>query len=180
MVGRDALKALAVLACTSNVTIKMSSRPQSRVYHTAVGVGRKLYVWGGNSKPKIQATIVENFDVLSQAWEKRKQFKGSLPDGFYDMATATDGDYVYSFGGRTASGVYSNAVYQFNLSTLECRELVPANPSHAPKKAYGSGLVIFNEKLVIFGGYNDNRQTDDLHVFDLRTSEFEETKFPYF
>lgn len=149
-----------------------SPGPQSRVYHTAFGVGQKLYVWGGNSKPKIQPTIIESFDVLSQAWEKQKQLKGCLPDGFYDMAIATDGEYVYSFGGRTASGAYSNAVYQFNLSTLDCRELIPANPSHAPKKAYGSGLVKLNEKLVVFGGYNDSRQTDDLHVFDLKTSEF--------
>lgn len=153
----------------------MSSRsvqPAARRSHAAVGAGTKQYVWGGH--PVSSTTTLESFDILSLTWEKPKRLLGSLPDGLWDMAITSEGDTAYSFGGRTGSYpacTYFNTLYQINLSTLECKELVPENPSQAPTKTACSGVVYFNGKLVVYGGYTGQERTDELHVFDLRTSE---------
>ena len=155
-------------------------QPQPRESHAAVAVGEKLFVWAGDcGSTKIQTTTIESFDVPSGIWEQPQQLHGSLPDGLYGMAVASDGKSAYTFGGRSGSHpnyTYYNTVYQINLSTLECSELVPKDLSFAPKKSYGSGMVLFNDKLVVHGGYTGQDWTDDLHVFDIKTSECESSK----
>lgn len=150
-------------------------QPQPRENHAAVGVGKKLFVWAGDcGSSKIQTTTVESFDVSSGTWEQPQRLHGSLPDGLYGMAVASDGENAYSFGGRSGSHskyTYYNTLYEINLSTFECNELVPRDLSFAPKKKKGSGMVLFESKLVIHGGYTGQDWTDDLHVFDIRTSE---------
>ena len=146
-----------------------SSQPLPRSSYAAVGVGRKLYVWGGyNSSHTIQTAALEIFDET--AWQHPQQLRGRLPDGLSCMAATADGEIAYTFGGTTDT--YCNTLYQINVSTLECIELVPVNPSHAPKKTSGSGIVHFKDKLVVYGGYTGQVQTSELHVFDLKTSEY--------
>lgn len=154
----------------------MSRQLQPRRNHAAVGVGKKLYVWGGNTgdSTKIPSTTLENFDVSSLTWGQPQRLDGFLPDGLWGMAITSDGEDAYTFGGRTGSYpkcTYFNTLYYVNPSTLQCRELVPGNPSQAPKKASGCRMVHFNGKLVVHGGYTGGGRTDQLHVFDLKTSE---------
>lgn len=147
-------------------------QPQPRYGHAAVGVGKKLLVWGGRGgSTKMQSTTVETFDVSSETWEQPQQLRGSaLPDDLYGMAVANDGESAYLFGGSTGSA-YFNTLYQINLTTLVCRELEPATLSNVPKKKSGSGMVYFKDKLVVYGGYTGLDWTDEVHVFDLRKSE---------
>lgn len=154
----------------------MSSRqPQSRAKHAAVGVGRKLFVWGGESgSAKIQTTTIESFDVISQQWDPPRQIRCPLPDGLMSMAVATDGESAFFFGGSfgaSGSYTYSNKLYLVDLSTLQCRELVPRTPSRAPKKVSGCAMVYFNQKLVVYGGYTGQQRENKLYVFDMTTSE---------
>lgn len=147
-----------------------SKEPLPRKRHAAVGVGQKLYVWAGDG-PNVQTTAFESFDVCSEAWELPRHLKGaSLPAGFNNMAVATDGKKAYTFGGAIGDYPYFNTLCEIDLSTLECRELIPKTTSHAPKKS--SRMVYFNQKLVVHGGFMDAGVTDELMVFDLRTSEF--------
>ena len=150
----------------------LSRHPQPRLYPTAVGVGRKLYIWGGKGDSiKIPTTSIESFNVSSLTWEQTKQFHGSLPDCLWDVAVTSEGEVAYSFGGMNVDSRF-NTLYEFNFSTQRCRELVPENPSNAPMKKSGSGMVFFNQKLVVHGGSpGRNRGTDDLHVFDLTMSK---------
>ena len=153
----------------------MASRePLARIRHAAVRVGQKLYIWGGYGRAaKVDTTTVESFDVLSGTWLQPNHLRGSLPDQLCGMAVTTDGVSAYSYGGRTGSApnhTYYSTVYQIDPSTLECKELVPSNPSQAPKQTYGNGVVYFNQKLVVHGGQMDRDRTAKLHVFDLRTS----------
>jgi len=152
----------------------MSSRePRPRSRHAAVGVGQKLYVWAGHG-PNIHTTTVERFDVCSEAWDPPWQLKGAaLPEGFNNMAVATDGKKAYTFGGAIGDYPYFNTLYEVDLSTLECRELAPKTTSHAPKKS--SQMVYFNHKLVVHGGFMGPGVTGELMVFDLRTCEYWES-----
>jgi len=114
----------------------MSSRqPPPRRHHVAVGVGQKLYIWGGEGDLlKIQPTSIESFSVLLDTWERPQQLHGSLPDSLYDVAYTSDGQIAYFFGGRDGSQ-YIHTLYEIDLSTQNCRQLIPTNPSRAP---YGS------------------------------------------
>lgn len=151
----------------------MSRQPQSRYLHAAVGVGQRLYVWGGKSISSMQTTTIESFDVSLEMWEKPQQLQDPLlPDGLYGMAVVSSGKNAYSFAGRTRSRSYFNTLYQIDLATLKCRELVQASSSQAPKKTCGSAMVHFKDMLVVHGGYTGEERVDELHVFDLRTSEF--------
>jgi len=68
-------------------------------------------------------------------------------------AAATVTRVPVQFGGACVSHPHLSlsSLYQIDLSTLQCRELVPTNGSPVPKK--GSRMVYFNEKLVVYGGY---------------------------
>ena len=147
-------------------------QPQPRYGHAAIGVGKKLLVWGGRGgSTKMQSTTVKSFDVSSKTWEELQQLCGSaLPNDLYGMAVANNGKSAYLFGGSTGSA-YFNTLYQINLMTLVCREMEPATLSNVPKKKSGSGMVYFKDKLVVYGGYTDLDWTDEMHVFDLRKSE---------
>ena len=153
----------------------VAGEPQARYYHAAVGVGQTLYAWGGDGgRTLVQASTVECLDVPSATWQEPRQLRGHpLPDRLHAMAVTADGERAYSFGGSTGSGK-SNAVYVYevNMTSLECRELAPASASPAPSKKYGSGMVHYQHMLVVYGGFtSDLHPTDELHVFDLNTSE---------
>ena len=151
----------------------VAGEPQARYYHAAVGVGQTLHVWGGHGGgTSVQASTVECLDVPSATWQEPRQLRGHpLPDRLDNMAVTADGERAYSFGGDTGSG-FSNAVYEVNMTSLECRELAPASASPAPSKKEGSGMVHYQHMLVVYGGLtSEGRPTDELHVFDLNTSE---------
>lgn len=151
----------------------MARQPTARVWHAAVGVGGKVFVWAGyNNSTTIQTTTVESFNVSALTWEQPRQLNGSLPDGLQKAAVTGDGENFYFFGGCTRSGCI-NTLYEINPCTLLCRELLPRGPSDSPSKQEGSGCVYFKNKLVVYGGYTSKEQyTDDVHIFDLDKSEY--------
>ena len=154
----------------------VAGEPRARYFHAAVGVGQTFYAWGGNGgRTSVQASTVECLDVPSATWQEPQQLRGHpLPDRLDAMAVTTDGERAYSFGGRTgsANSTACNAVYEVNMTSLECRELAPASASPAPSKKEDSGMVHYQHKLVVYGGCtSEGRLTDELHVFNLNTSE---------
>ena len=93
---------------------------------------------------------METFDVPSETWQQPQELRCSLPDNLCAMAVARDNENAYFFGGASGTRLnvtYFNTLYQLNLSTLECKELVPRNPSQAHVKQSDSGMVLFKNKL---------------------------------
>jgi len=152
----------------------MSSRePRARAWHAAVGVGDKLFIWGGGGdSTRIQTTTLEVFNVNSLSWEQTRQLKGSLPDSLCSAAVTVTSqkESFYSFGGYTLPGHYIDTVYEINPSTLLCRELPPNSPSHAPEKQQGSRSVYFENKVVVYGGNTDQGRPNEVRVFNLEKS----------
>ena len=157
---------------TCSYLLQMSSRePRARAWHAAVGVGDKLFIWGGGGdSTRIQTTTLEVFNVNSLSWEQTRQLKGSLPDSLCSAAVTSQKESFYSFGGYTLPGHYIDTVYEINSSTLLCRELPPNSPSHAPKKQQGSRSVYFKNKVVVYGGNTGQGRPDEVHVFNLEKS----------
>ena len=154
-------------------------QPLPRREHAAVGIGSKLYVWGGyGGSSKIKTTALETFDVTSVQWEQPQLLNGSsMPDGLWGMAVTSDGETAYCCCGVTGSHpnyTYYNTVFQITPSQHLCKELQPTSPSDArPQETSYSRVVRFQDKLVLYGGYTGQRSTNELHVFDLKKSECE-------
>ena len=150
-------------------------QPVPRKHHAAVGIGSKLYVWGGyGGSSKIKTTALETFDVTSVQWEQPQLLNvSSMPDGLRGMAVTSDGETFYCCCGQAGS-TYYNTVFEITPSLHLCKELQPTSPFDArPQGTIGSRVVRFHDKLVLFGGYTGQRWTNELHVFDLITSECE-------
>ena len=154
-------------------------QPLPRYRHAAVGIGSKLYVWGGyHGSSKIKNTAVEVFDVTCAKWEEPQQLDGStMPDGLYGMAVTSDGETAYCCCGQTGfnlpNATYYNTVFEITPSQHLCKELQPTSPSLMPEGTRGSRIVQFQDKLVLHGGYTGRKHTNELHVFDLKKSECE-------
>ena len=150
-------------------------QPLPRSWHAAVGIGSKLYVWGGDGgSSKIKTTALETFDVTSVQWEQPQLLNGSsMPDGLQAMAVTSDGETAYCCCGRAGSTRY-NTVFEITPSHHLCKELQPTSPSDArPQGTSASRVVQFQDKLVLYGGYTGQRSTNELHVFNLKKSECE-------
>ena len=159
----------------ASVSQSSGREPRARGGHAAVSSSRHMLVWGGGggSGVMMNTSTVEIFDVISATWRDPRQLSGqSLPDGLHYMGIAAlDGDKAYSFGGRTGSTCI-NDLLEIELTSLQCRHLVPAEGSAPPPSAReGSALVCYRKNLVMYGGFTDDGQSDELHVFDLNTSE---------
>ena len=153
-------------------------QPLPRTRHAAVGIGSKLYVWGGyGGSSKIKTTALETFDVTSVQWEQSQLLDGSsVPDGLRDMTVTSDEETAYCCCGQTGSFpnyTYYNTVFEITPSQHLCKELQPTSPSLMPEKTSGSRVVRFQDKLVLFGGSTGQRRTNEVHVFDLKKSECE-------
>ena len=155
----------------ASVSQPSGREPQARHCHAAVSSNRHMLVWGGGGGGH-ETSTVEIFDVISATWRDPRQLRGqSLPDGLHDMEIALDGDNAYSFGGWTGS-THINDLLEIELTSLQCRHLVPAEGSAPPPSARtGSGMVSYRRKLVTYGGLIGGGWSDELHVFDLNTSE---------
>lgn len=160
------------------VRVMASKEPQARESHAFVGAGQKLHIWGGFfGRHNAIDTKLQTFNVISQTWERPQELRGSCPDGLYNMAVTSDGESGYLFGGTTGVSpkkIYYNSLHKFDPSTLQCKELVPKNPSRAPQKTAGSDMVFYDQKLVVYGGRTGSGAAavqNYLSVFDLRTSE---------
>ena len=149
-------------------------QPLPRDDHAAVGIGSKLYVWGGSGgSSKIKSNAVEVFDVPSISWKESKVIKGSdMPDGLHGMAVTSDGETAYCCCGRTGS-TFHNTVFEITPSQHLCKELQPTSHSLMPEGTSGSRVVRFQDKLILYGGWTGRGETNELHVFDLKKSECE-------
>ena len=139
----------------------------SRWGHAAVGVGQTLLVWEGGGVE--ETSQVERFDVVSTTWRDARRLQGdSLPVGLRYMAVTSDGETGYVFGGFYSGGT-SDKLFAINLTSLECRELVPSpQSSYRPGPRIVSAMVYSEGRLVMYGGSGGNREVE---VFDLNKSE---------
>ena len=143
--------------------------PPPAVGHVAVPIGNKIYRWGGKSSGQ-RRNVVDVFDVSKEQWECLTTC-GPPPLGIENCAYTAIGSSLFTFGGYDGCSYY-NSIHQLDTETMEWRELVPRNPSDAPQQKSICGMVsLDDDQLVVFAGYTEHGQTDELHVFDTKKSE---------
>ena len=146
--------------------------PAPRRGHCGVGYDGQLYVWGGlGNKPGIiPASVVDVFDYHTGLWEQRRTSEGSVPRGVIYSAYALLGSKVYMYGGWDGGRRFDSFHY-LDLSSLEWGEVKPVNWADGPLKKSNAKMVVYGDKLVLFGGYLDsNEYTNELHTYSTTDS----------
>lgn len=171
----------------------MEEEPSPRCGPFSATVGGQFYIWGGctedfsNEKSEVAKTL-HVFNLESRSWES-KSIAGDPPTGLYAGACASAGNHLYMFGGTGGQDSYSCLR---RLDTKTSTWTQPANqPCPTVRKGW-CGMVSYDSKLVIFGGYgipsgpiqsgaaftklpgkltNGVGWTNELHTFDLKKGE---------
>ena len=158
--------------------------PSPRWGHYSAAVGGQLYVCGGHTKDFAEESemSVHSFNQCTERWQT-KPVKGG-PHLYYGACTSSSRN-IYLYGGIDGSCRH-DSLYQLDADSLEWSQL----PSGPTRKA-GCGMVSYEGKLILFGGYGtpsgptqpgaefienfgftDGRGwTNELHMFDVQKGE---------
>ena len=127
----------------------------------------KIYEFGGNGENKDLDTV-EVYDPDSDSW---KYANTKLPTARFDMIAQEINGIIYVIGGVTSSGTKLSVNEAFNPST-ETWQIKASLPS--PTR--GMGSCVYNNKIYIFGGYNNRGSSDKVFVYDPSTDYWSEKK----
>ena len=123
--------------------------PAARLYHQAVSIDGKVYMWGGAGN--VNPTVVEVFDHCTETWRKYIT-KGKPHPGVYSVACTACEGHLYAYGGMGGAG-HLAVLSKLDVSTLTWSRLSLKDPN-GPMRKWECGLVCFHGCiLTVFGGY---------------------------
>ena len=150
-------------ACRSSPPL--STEPAPRAYHFSSTVAGQTYIYGGNTLgAEDDEKSVFGFLQKEEVW-KRHTTTGTPPGTLNEGACTSVGDVIYMYGDYN-----SRSEVQGGLYSLDVREMKWSKVSNGPRLS-GCGIAHRKNKLVVFGGYGDNRRSNELHIFDLEEGE---------
>ena len=173
----------------SSIVLEMASslsEPSPRWGHYSAAVGGQILVWGGRTKDfskenRELSVSVHSFNPCLERWQATST-TGKCPPCLTISACTSSGHHLYLYGGSDGSK-FHDSLYQLDTDSLEWSQL----PS-GPMRKSGHGMVSYEDKLILFGGYgipsgptqpgaefiknskhSDGRGwTNELHMFDIK------------
>lgn len=139
--------------------------PQSRYGHVAIGYKHKVFVWGGRTKtcsPSDKSKL-DSFDLRTELWVQLDVI-GNPPRGLIHCASASEGPSAYVYGGGDGE-MDHDTLHRLHLDELAWTR-VPCEGTNSPGRKNGARMVLWNERLVLFGGYGDLPPSTDQPVVD--------------
>ena len=145
------------------------AQPSPRSLYFSAAVVDKLYVWGGDGVPgeSVVTSIVHHYDPDSETWNTNT-CEGPHSPSIRDGACASAGHHLYTYGGWDEGGNDQGTLYQ--LDTRSRRWKLISNEGGPMKKA-GSRMIIYDSKIVLFGGSTNSGMTNELHTFNLKEGD---------
>jgi len=145
--------------------------------HSAVilkGLPNMLIFGGSDANGKL-SNMVYNYNIEKRNWAIMKT-SGSIPEGRIDFTAEVteDGKKMIVLGGMGKA--WYNDLYSLSLINGEWTKIISKNPPVA--RTCHSG-IIYNNKLVIFGGLKSwfaDGYLNDLHEFNFNTLTWREIK----
>eukprot|EP00906_Rhabdomonas_costata_P022917 RCo033008 len=143
--------------------------PSTRYCHTAVMHDNKMVVFGGkcggrNSNKRL--ADMYSFDLETATWTV-VDATGDKPCSRSAHICVVYCGKMLMFGGRNADGRCCEDLYEFSFSNNEWRKVeVPAMWSNLFVRARHS-VVVHNDKLVTFAGWNGKKKLNDLFQYNL-------------
>jgi hypothetical protein len=137
-------------------------------------VGTAVYVLGGRTAFEADETLSDlwRFDVPAASWSL-VHVSGAVPPPLSYHAMASDGPWIYLFGGCTNDHGRSNALYRLDTRSHEWSCVHPHVPADAPNAAStapcprgGPGLAGVDGTVFVGFGYNGHEEQSDLWRLD--------------
>ena len=144
--------------------------PSPRSHHFSAAVVDKLNVWGGGGGlgESVVTSIIHHYDPDSETWNTNT-CEGPHPPGIRWGACASAGHHLYTYGGRDEGGNEQGTLHL--LDTRSRRWKLISSEGGRPMEKTGCGMIIYDSKIVLFGGFSNNRNTNELHTFNLKEGE---------
>ena len=131
-------------------------------------INSRVYVWGGLTASG-DTSHLANLNILDSRAEKwlSRPITGQHPPGYKDCAAAQHANLLYVYGGSDEHNKYRGSLYCLDLDLLSWTELSP-HIQGGPKRKR-CGMVVQEDKIILFGGSTGAGYTDELHMFNLST-----------
>jgi len=140
--------------------------PTPRSAHSAVVHENKMYIYGGWEGHQSQNDFyIYNFDTA--VWSKQEIIGDSLP-ALRSHNAVVHGDCMYVTGGFGEEKGHSEHLYKVDLKTFESS--VVQIKGSSPCGRSRSRATIFQDKLLILGGWDRKSYFADMHEFSFKNS----------
>ena len=147
------------------------SEPSPNEGHVSALVDGKVYVWGGTTGGIEDPATINYFQPLSESWSWSVCVGDNHP-GLQFAACASAGHHLYVYGGCDKELRAYSSLHQLDLRTNTWRMI--SSDHDGPRRKRASGLVDLSSHLLLIGGRDeDNKDTDEIHMFDLKKGEKE-------
>jgi serine/threonine protein kinase/N-acetylneuraminic acid mutarotase len=148
--------------------------PTPRQYHTAVAVGKKIYIFGGNDRKSNYFNELYSFDTETRVWEKKvPNQRGCKPPVLSRHTAAAHGKKIYFFGGQNLENPFLNDTYSVDVETLSWQRLNTTGNIPSIRVSHTSSVV--GNKMYVIGGYffksiTHQNAYNDVFCLDLATN----------
>eukprot|EP01104_Vermistella_antarctica_P015965 TRINITY_DN534_c0_g1_i1.p1 TRINITY_DN534_c0_g1~~TRINITY_DN534_c0_g1_i1.p1 ORF type:complete len:621 (-),score=109.22 TRINITY_DN534_c0_g1_i1:99-1961(-) len=138
-------------------------KPVARFGHTCTALADSLLIVGGRGISK-HLNEVWRFSFDEETWSRFSTSKGG-PDGRAGHTTTLSADHklLWVYGGHCARQKHDKAVYSLDWEANTWRKF--KGNSTSPHSRSGHTVVMYDEKLLVFGGYDGHKYFNDLHQF---------------
>jgi len=162
--------------------------PCARSSHglSVVDKGRRLVLYGGESKPRTPldaeerlwfADREEDDEDGNEVWQWRCII---IPSGdpqpsarIAHSQAAIDDRFVFVFGGRSGIAMEEQAMNDLWMLDTKLLQWTEVEAEGAPERRSFHRMVADRNYLYVFGGCGENDRLADLHRFDVRSHEWE-------
>ena len=151
------------------------SEPSPRYSPYTAAVSGQVFLTGGRTKNFDEdknklLSSVHTFDVYEESWRERR-VEGPAPPGLYDGAcTSTPSGHTLQVYGGFDGSLDQASLHKLDINSLNWTQLATPDSS-GPMKKRGCGMIAYDYKLLLFGGWTGSEYTNNLHLFDLREGE---------
>ena len=166
--------------------------PDPRSYSYSAAIDGELCVWGGKGEA---TTSVQVYDSCLELW-KEVHTHGPTPPGLHGGASAHSERYLFVYGGVKDDGSCSGCLHRLDTKTSSWTQLA-AHSADAPMKKSGCAIIVYENSVIIIGGWgtrngpiqpgsewlcedeheyedpNTKGLTNEMHKYDLREGEIE-------
>lgn len=144
--------------------------PGARDGHAACISEGFMYIFGGFEEEKQEfSDTVFRFELKTCTWQALYQLTSDILKRDF-LTSVVINDKIYLFGGRSYNGpFYDNKILELDLQAMNW--CLPVIEGYKPVGRRSHSAVVVNNKMVIFGGYNDvtDEHFNDFNVFDPKT-----------
>ncbi|KAK9481329.1 hypothetical protein V1514DRAFT_323551 [Lipomyces japonicus] len=181
--GAEPMNDLWVIECGSlNVRQiqSISDLVSPRYGHASCLVGNAFIIFGGDTRVSENDALDDHLYFLNTntyRWSNAKTV-GSRPSGRYGHSLNIIGSKLYVFGGQV-NATFFNDLHVFDLNTVHGNvnsQWTVLKPQNSPSPRTNHSMVVYDEKLYLFGGTNGAEWFNDTWCFDPVTASW--TRLP--